>query len=118
MANTKPIPLRMREDIAKDPFMDNCVYLDEEAPNKDCEGYLEWEHANLFAGKRINEPWNIIPCCTSHNRGKGIVKEYNQYRALLRAIELLPDGLNDLVRRYPTHDWLQKFKYLDGKYGK
>jgi hypothetical protein len=119
MANTIPIPVAMREEIALDVFMKVCIYVGEEhgAPNHDCDGRVEWEHSSYYAGRRINEPWAVVPCCTSHNRGEGIVKEYNQYRALLRAIELLPDGLNDLMRRYPKFNWIQRFNYLNNKYG-
>ena len=118
MAMTQPIPLKMRADIAKDKFMRYCIYKDDTAPNHDCYGRVEWEHAFMHTGRRLNEPWAIVPCCTSHNRGKGLVKEYNQYRALLRAQEMLPGGIEDLVRRYPRVDWKQKLKYLHGKYGK
>lgn len=111
MANTQPVPRKVREQIASDPFMAICIYESPDAPNNDCSGRIEWEHACLYAGKRINEPWAIVPCCTSHNRGQGIVKEYNRYRALLRA------NLSDLARRYPKHNWQQEFNYLKGKYG-
>jgi hypothetical protein len=117
MANTKPIPKKMREDIARDRFMSRCIYKNDNAPNHDCQGRIEWEHSHLFAGKRINEPWAIVPCCTNHNRGNAMDKEYNRYIALVRATILLPDGLEDLKRRYPTRDWDQQFKYLRNKYG-
>lgn len=118
MAFTVPIPPKIREQIEADLFMACCVYEDDNAPNHACSGRIEWEHACLYNGKRINEPWAIIPCCTSHNRGNGLVKEYNRYRALLRAVELIPEGLDDLAKRYPRHDWKQEFKYLQGKYGR
>ena len=111
MAGLTPIPPKVKAEIASDPFMAICVYESQDAPNHDCSGRIEWEHAILYAGKRLNEPWAIIPCCTSHNRGQGIVKEYNRYRALLRA------DLDDISKRYPRHDWKQEFKYLQGKYG-
>ncbi len=117
MAGLTPIPPKVRAQIAKDTFMAFCIYESPQAPNNDCDGRIEWEHAYLYAGKRINEPWAIVPCCTSHNRGRGIVKEYNRYRALLRAKELMPDGLNDLMRRYPKFNWIQEFNYLHLKYG-
>ena len=118
MANTQPIPPEIREKIADDPFMVFCIYERSDAPNNNCDGRIEWEHAYLYSGKRINEQWAIVPCCTSHNRGKGIVKEYNRYIALLRAIKILPDGLDDLMRRYPRHNWKQDYNYLHTKYGK
>lgn len=110
MANTAPIPPKVRAEIEADPFMAFCIYEDDNAPNHYCSGRVEWEHACLYNGKRINEPWAIVPCCTSHNRGNGLVKDYNRYRALIRA------DLDDITRRYPKHDWKQQLKYLKSKY--
>lgn len=106
-----PIPLKIRAEIAKDPFMTFCIYESRDAPNHECYGRVEWEHAYLYAGKRINEPWAIVPCCTSHNRGSGIVKEYNRYRAIIRA------DISDLAKRYPKFNWQQEYNYLTKKYG-
>ena len=104
-----PIPKRMREDIADDPFMQSCIYNRPDAPNHDCSGRIEWEHAIIWAGKRVNEKWAIVPCCTSHNRGSGMVKDFNRYIALSRATE-------EDFDKYPKNDWRQVLKYLRGKY--
>lgn len=117
MAFLTPIPPKIRAEIETDPFMAICIYKRSDAPNRACYGKIEWEHSYLYGGKRINERWAIVPCCTSHNRGAGIVKEYNRYIALLRAIELLPNGLDDLEKRYPKKNWKQEYKYLKEKYG-
>ena len=104
------IPPDTRAEIALDPFMRTCIYVSDNAPNKDCYGRVEWEHAWIYAGKQIQEVWAIVPCCTSHNRGKGIVKSYNQYRSIIRA------DLDDLKKRYPKRNWDQDYLYLTGMY--
>ena len=110
----RPIPIKMRNKIAADPFMKVCIYESDDAPNHNCEGNIEFEHAWLYAGKQINEPWAIVPCCTSHNRGEGLDKNYNRYRALKRAVETI--GLKDLQRRMPKKNWQQEWNYLRKKY--
>jgi len=58
-----PIPKEIREQLAADPFMSLCCLADET-----CEGRIEWDHHLKFAGKRRNEPWGILPLCSSHHR--------------------------------------------------
>ena len=99
----RPIPLKMRKQIAEDSFMENCIY-----DNKDCAGRVEWEHAMTYKGQ-INEPWAIIPCCTYHHRGAGLDKDYNRYRALIRATD-------EDLEKFPRTDFKQLKKYLTKKY--
>jgi hypothetical protein len=112
MSGLTPIPPRIRKEIAADPFMVICIYESENAPNHDCGGRVQWEHAYLYGGKRINEAWSIVPCCANHNSGRAMVKGYNRYRAIIRA------DIKDLMTRYPKNNWQQELKYLKGKYEK
>ena len=101
----RPIPPQLREQIAADPFMKRCIY-------PWCGNWPEWEHAFEYSGRQINEAWAIVPVCTYHHRGAGLVKDYNQYRAIIRA------DLADLEKRMPKKDWQQIYKYLTQKYDK
>lgn len=101
----RPIPLLLRNRLARDPFMARCIYND-----ANCSPVIEWEHALLYQGKQINEAWAIVPCCTFHHRGAGLDKQYNQFRALQRATE------KDLAK-YPKADWQTLRNYLFKKYG-
>ncbi len=74
-----------------------------------CNGRVEIEHAELYAGRQIPEMWNYVPVCTWHHRGAGLDKNLNQYEALSRATDA------DLAK-YPKVDWKQKLKYLKSKY--
>ena len=106
-----PIPIEIRHQIAKDPFMKVCIYDNCSCTKTDnrVEKRVEWEHA--FSYKiQINEAWNIVPVCTFHHRGNGLDKNYNKYRALIRA------DINDLEIRMPKHNWRQELKYLKSKY--
>lgn len=108
----RPIPEKLREQIASDPFMQLCVYERSDAPNHKCRGRITWEHAIIFAGCQVNEAWAIIPCCEAHNSGEAMVKDYNRYIALLRA------DMKYLKAKYPKRDWEQELKHLKSKYGK
>jgi len=107
----RPIPPKIRDQIARDPFMRTCIYERIDAPNHRCMGRITWEHAWIYAGKQINEPWAIVPCCEAHNSGEAMVKDYNRYVALTRA------NLNDLTKRMPRKNWKQEYNHLNEKYG-
>ena len=101
------IPPELRAKIALNPFMKRCIHA-----NSDCSGRPEWEHTFIYAKRQVQEEWAIVPCCFHHHRGKGLDKEYNQYRAIIRA------DLDEVIRKYPKKDWRQIKKYLIKKYGK
>lgn len=105
----RPIPPKLREEIANDPFMRKCIYSDI-GKGHECRGRVEWEHAWTYAGKQINEAWAIVPVCTYHHRGDGLDKDYNRFRAITRA------DIDDLEKRMPKTNWRQMRKYLCGKY--
>jgi hypothetical protein len=100
----RPIPIKIRKELANDPFMQKCIY-------ENCQGSPEWEHAFIYAGRQINESWAIVPVCSYHHRGAGLDKEYNQFHSILRATE-------EDFRKYPRFDWQRLKKYLIKKYGK
>lgn len=51
----------MRAVLKADPFMRMCIVAHE------CEGKVEWHHAFMYAGKRVNEVWAILPLCKKHH---------------------------------------------------
>ncbi len=63
MSLTSPIPKKIRDELSEDPFMKKCCIADSY-----CEGKIEWHHALTFAGKRVNEPWCILPVCKKHHK--------------------------------------------------
>jgi hypothetical protein len=99
----RPIPKKMKEELAKDPFMKLCIHNNEE-----CSGRIEWEHAWTYAGKQINEIWAIVPVCYMHHRGGKLDKDYNRYVSLLRASE-------EDLKKYPRKNWKQIKNKLKNK---
>ncbi|MEO5366664.1 MAG: hypothetical protein H7831_09980 [Magnetococcus sp. WYHC-3] len=106
----RKIPAKLREQIAEDPFMKTCIYKSPGAPNHNCRGRITWEHSFLYSGRQISEWWAIVPCCENHNSGPAMVKEYNQYRAIIRA------DINEVIESYPNKNWLVIKNYLIKKY--
>lgn len=90
----RPIPMKLRKEIAADPWMKICCH-------PDCSRKPEWEHAWIYAGKQINEKWAIIPVCEYHHRGPGLDKDFNRRIALSRATDA------DLAK-YPKRNWTQE----------
>ena len=112
-----PIPTEVKERVKLDPFMGACIYVvigrGHECTKKNIppsQKVVEWEHVFKYAGKQIQEHWNLIPVCTYHHREEGLDKRFNEYIALRRA------NVSDLLLRYPRTNWVQEFKYLSGKY--
>lgn len=62
MPMRKPIPAYLRSKLAQDKFMSQCCVMDET-----CWGRIEWNHHFQYAGRRMNEPWGILPMCQSHH---------------------------------------------------
>lgn len=107
-----PIPLKLREKMAANGSMLHCIHR-----NSDCEGRIEWEHAWIYAGKKIQEEWAIVPCCTYHHRGSGLDKDYNRYCSLVKAIKIY-GSLDVIQQKYPKKNWLQEWEYLKTKFQK
>lgn len=108
----RPIPPKLKRELAADPFMLRCIhsYLPGATP---CSGRVEWEHAFTFAGRQLNERWAIVPVCTGHHRGGGLVKDLNRYAALLRMT--IQERL-DVRVKYRTTDWEQLRSWFSSKF--
>ena len=89
----RPIPQKLRNQIAADPYMKVCA-----RSGWDCQGRITWEHAFIYAGKQINEAWAIIPLCWFHHLGPGVDKRINEAIALNRATE-------EDLKKYPKKNW-------------
>lgn len=95
---TKPIPLKMREELANDPFMKNCC-LRVVGFFRECNGEIQWHHALSYAGRRQNEKGSILPVCKYHHEKEA------QFRKQLNAI--MYTRMTDADRaKYPRKKWL------------
>jgi hypothetical protein len=112
----RPIPLKLRKQMEADPMMHACIYNDHYCQNE--FGWYpvkaEWEHCFIYAGKQINEWWAIIGVCWYHHRGKGLNKNFNRYRALIRLSEA---ELEEVQKKYPKQNWRQMRDRLRIEFG-
>ena len=108
----------MRAEMDAQPYYHQCARYDalhdhecERDPLKPWQ-VVEWEHAFMQSGSKLNEIWAIIPICWLVHRGGLLNKEINQWLALNRATDADFD-------KYPKSkaEWVQKRKYLNSKYG-
>lgn len=98
-----PIPIKLREELSKDPFMKKCVFTG------DIKN-VSWEHCWTYAGKQINEKWAIVPLRRDLNVNmQANVKEYCRWISINRATD-------EDFAKYPKVDWQQKKKYLNSIY--
>lgn len=116
MKNTHTvIKKKMRGEMSVDPSYKICSLSG--TPGHECGGSVTWEHAIIYAGKKIQEKWAIIPLC---ERGHAVNrfqdagtmnKELNEWVALNRATE------NDLRSISKAIDYIDRREYLNQKYG-
>lgn len=111
----KPLSQKTKAEINLNPFYKVCarnLYLNDH----ECKGRITMEHALIYAGKQVDDPFAIVPLCAySHGvdefQGNNILdKEINHWIALNRATE------NDFVKYYKS-DWRQRKVYLNSKFG-
>jgi len=57
----RPIPKKLREQMADDPFMKCCCICGAQP--------VEWHHNETFAGRQRNETYLIVPLCHKHHTG-------------------------------------------------
>lgn len=112
----KPIPKKMREEMANDVYYCQCARYDalhdHECMADPMTGKLiEWEHALTYRGSKLNEIFAIVPICWWAHRGPGMVKEINEWLALNRISD------EELEAKYQRTNWVQKKRYLNSKYG-
>ena len=110
MGLTKPIPPKLKEEMASDPFYARCCIRD-----NNCNGRVnnpEWHHNLIYAGQRQNAKFCILPVCLYHHsiEKRTDIKEKLDYIMIMRAT---PKDF----KKFPRKDWLQRKKYLISKYG-
>lgn len=82
----------------------------------ECEGRITREHALIYGGSKIDEPWAIVLLCAkAHNVDEFYTsgcmdKRINEWIAINR---MTPE----IEARFRKVDWCQKRRWLNGKYG-
>jgi len=107
---TKPIPAKMRAEMAEDKFYKTCCLeiLGE------CAGVIQWHHAVEQKGARLNLKFAIVPLCYRHHRdiNIGAAKELVDWIVLNRA------SLPELAMISKAINYLALRERLNKKYGK
>jgi len=109
------INLKDREWMELNPFYQTCALYGQH--DHICGGKITWEHTLTFGGKKIQEPWAIIPLCekghavNSYQDAGTMNKEMNVWVALNRANE---EQLGAISKAESYH---QKKIYLNSIYG-
>lgn len=94
----RPIPKWIIEELENDPRMKKCLAC-KRPPQK-----IEWNHALIYAGKQINEPYAIQPLCMRCHMldNSGRPTPYAKAICTANAIIL---GRGHLQKHYPKRDW-------------
>lgn len=113
MNNVPPKLKKQWEQETKDGIKRVCLRSDE----GNCQGRLTKEHVLTFAGRQIQEEWNILDICAFHHSvdqfqdGGDLNKEKHVWIALNRALEVRLREISKSV------DYLALKSRLDAKYG-
>ena len=81
-----------------------------------CGGRLTWEHAIIYGGRQLDEPWSIILLCARHHAvdeyqdGGDLQKEKNVWHALNQATD------DELQAVSKAIDYIRLKKTLNEKY--
>lgn len=115
------IPKKQRAEMEQDPFYHTCA-RNEALHDHECQGdpirgaygrMIEWEHALISKGRKVQKRFAIVPICWWSHRGPGLNKEINVWIALNRASD---DELLELSR-LGGRDYFRYRHYLNGKFG-
>lgn len=107
MSFTSTIPKQMRDKMSQDKFYLKCCIADET-----CSGRTEWHHNLIYAGKRQNELFCILPVCHSHHEREKDRKIGDKLDWIMYNRATEEDKL-----KYPRINWKQKLSFLNSKYG-
>jgi len=99
----RPIPPKMRQELASDPRMRQCSVWTPNARYGPCEGRIEWHHVWTYGGKQINEPWAIVGACHQHHED---VKKEPETRKAFERYSLGLATAADLMK-YSRKGWDQ-----------
>jgi hypothetical protein len=94
----RSIPLKLRAELAADPFMKKCCL---------CGKRPQWHHAIIISGRQLNEKWAIVPACEEHHRDS---LEKLELIALNRATHEELQAISKAI------DFFQRRSYLREKY--
>ena len=87
------IPEKLRQQLASDPFMTNCIYTN--------SPLVTWEHALIYSGKQINERFAIVPCEQKFNNdAHGKTKRFNKWVAYWRLFLSDPLYFDEQIEKY------------------
>ena len=101
--------------MALNPFYQRCAL--EGKHGHVCRGRVTWEHALIFAGRKIQKPWSIIPLCAKAHEvdyfqdAHTMSKEMNVWVALNMAT---PEELKEVSKAI---DYVRERDRLNSIYG-
>ena len=98
----KQIPMKFREEMQKDPFMQKCCLP---GPHG---GRLNYHHPYIYAGHQIVDVWATVPVCEGEHI---LIKSDRDIRDAAKRIALSRATDEDLAK-YPKFDWLGEKRRL------
>lgn len=86
----RPLTMEAKNTIESDKFYQSCCLA-----SPACHGRIQIHHAFTYAGKRVDDPWGLLPLCEKHHR------EEARYRYQLKTILLSRVTKEEILSKYP-----------------
>lgn len=104
----RPIPAKLRDELAADPFYKRCCITGALATNTK----VDWHHNMTWQGRQLQEKWAILPLEKDVHDNIVRYKEKCDWIMLNRATE------DDLRRYSKAENLMRKRDILNQKYGR
>lgn len=99
------ISKNLREVINTDSYYKKCLRHKE----GNCRGRITIEHSYVYAGRQIDELWNLLPLCEFHHLGHGLNKKMNHWFSINRMTQ-------EDEKKYPKFNWKRERIILNKLY--
>lgn len=110
----------LRTEVGQDPEYTRCalknILLSTIGP---CGGRVTREHAIIFAGKKVQEKWAIIPCCAAHHGVDQYQDAPTQARKEIRVWVALNRATDEEIQSVSkVENYSRRKAFLNQKYGR
>lgn len=109
---------KLRKELGTDPEYSRCAFGGYESLVGECGGRITREHAVIYAGKKVQERWAIIPCCARHHGVDHYQDAHTEAPKELRLWVALNRATEDELAGYARADLLRKRELMNARIGK
>lgn len=108
---------KLRKEVEADPEYDICAFLSTQGTFGPCGGRVTREHAIIYANKKVQKKWAIIPCCARHHGVDEYQDAHTEVPKDARVCVALNRATDEELLEYPRANFISMRVRLNKKYG-